>query len=47
MQTPKPVAVSAASAGEFGPTLGSWLVPPLVVPLLLGLAVTAYALLRN
>jgi hypothetical protein len=53
MQTQKPAAVAAAvssssaAAGEFGPTVGSWLVPPLVVPLLLGLAVMAYALLRH
>jgi hypothetical protein len=50
---PKPVAVAAAvsqspaSASEFGPTIGSWLVPPLMVPLVLGLVVLAYALLRS
>lgn len=38
--SPSPVA-------EFGPSLGSWLVPPLLVPLLLGLAILAYALLRS
>lgn len=35
------------SASEYGSTLGSWMMPPVMVPLLLGLAVIAYAFLRN
>lgn len=41
------VSPSPSPAVEFGPSLGSWMVPPLLVPLLLGLAILAYALLRS
>lgn len=42
MQTPKP-----APSAEASPTARSpWLEPPVVVPLLLAVAVVAYALLR-
>lgn len=52
MQARKPVAAAAGTSVPLAVEMSlssaaSWLIPPVVVPLLLSLAVLAYALLRS